>query len=122
MGPSYRNHLVESLDCSNGNFIQLLNMMTAARPKAKRQREPVPSLNGAESSKDQLLCRLELQQTVYAKTIERLERNSEEVDALRTGFSLLYDRSPVGYMTINARGHIYNVNGTVLNLLQYNRE
>ena len=104
-------------------------MMTAARPKAKRQREPVPLMNGGESTKDQLestkdqlLCRLELQQTIYTKTIAQLERNCDEAEALRTGFSLLYDRSPVGYMTIDKRGHIHNANGTAVNLLRFNRD
>ena len=83
---------------------------------------PPVAMNGAGSTKDQLLCRLELQQTVDAKTIEKLEQNRDEVEALRTGFSVLYDRSPVGYITIDKKGHIFNANSTVLQLLYYQRE
>lgn len=97
--------------------------MMTARPKSKREQAPVlPVVRSEGDSKDQFLRRLELQQTVNAKTIERLERNCDEVEALRAGFSLLYDRSPVGYITIDKRGHIYNANSTLLYLLEYKRE
>src|SRR4051812_17275129 len=90
-----------------------------ARPKPKRLPERVPHLMGNGEAKDELVCRLELQQTVYAETINRLERTREELETLRSGFSLLYDRSPVGYITFDKRGHIYNVNATALKLLGY---
>jgi PAS domain S-box-containing protein len=93
-----------------------------SRPKPKPVRAFTSHILGNENGrKDQLLCRLELQQTVYVETIRKLERNCDELETLRRGFSLLYDRSPIGYITFDKRGHIHNANAIALQLLGFER-
>ncbi len=92
-----------------------------SRPK-KPAPERVPRRPGAESdAKDQLLCRLEQQNTIFEEKIKQLERSRDDLESLRKNFSLVYDRSPVGYITFDKRGNIDNVNDTTLNLLGYER-
>lgn len=94
----------------------------SARPKARSASEPVPEATETESeTKDQLLCRLELEQTVAAETIQRLEHNRDELETLRADFSQLYENSPVGYMTLDKRGTIVSVNKTALRLLGFEK-
>lgn len=85
---------------------------------------PSPAPQAADNetaSKDALLCRRELEQTVATDKIQQLENSREELEALRSDFSLLYEHSPIGYMTLDKRGHIFNFNRTVLRMLGYDR-
>jgi PAS domain S-box-containing protein len=97
-------------------------VVMSARPKARSAPALVPKTTGAESeAKDHLLRRLELEQTIAAETIQRLEHDRQELDALRADFSKIYEQSPIGYMTLDKRGHIINVNTTALRLLGFER-
>src|SRR5262245_58376578 len=71
--------------------------------------------------KDQLLCDLELQQTVSEAQIKRLEHIREELEASQQGFMALYERSPIGYVTLDRRGHIYDANKSAADLLGFTR-
>lgn len=94
-----------------------------SRPKSKPARTVAPRAPVTESdAKDRLLCRLEQEQTVSAEKIEKLERECDELESLRKGFALVYERSPIGYITFDKRGHIHNANESALRLLGYKRE
>jgi PAS domain S-box-containing protein len=72
--------------------------------------------------KDQLLCRLELQQTLHIAKIQELEKLHAELAAARDAFEVLYEQSPVGYITFDSKGTIHNVNAVVLGLLGHGRK
>lgn len=100
----------------------MLSMMTPRQKAGPAPPGLVSDKTGTESTiKDQLLCRLELQHTVATETIQKLERSRDELESLRASFSVLYERSPFGYITIDKRGYIFNVNDTALRLLGYDR-
>lgn len=94
-----------------------------SRPKSKPVDALVPPVPGTQSdAKDELLCRLEQEQTIFTEKIEKLERERNDLNAWREGFDLVYDRSPIGYITFDKKGHVHNVNTTALNLLGYQRD
>lgn len=69
--------------------------------------------------KDQLLCHLELQQTLHIAKIQELEKLHAELASVRDAFDVLYEQSPVGYITFDSKGSIRNVNAALLDLLGY---
>lgn len=96
-------------------------MMLSAK---KQKHTPEPASFGREPKidpKDELLCRLELQQTLHIAKIQELEKLRAELESARGAFDLLYEQSPVGYVTLDCKGTIHNVNAAVLALLGYNR-
>ena len=72
--------------------------------------------------KDQHLCQLELQQTLHLAKIQELEKTQAELISARDAFDVLYEQSPVGYITFDSKGSIRNVNAATLALLGYDRK
>lgn len=99
-------------------------MLTAMTSRHKPKLGPgfVPRASESDDAKDRLLCRLEQQQTVFIEKIERLKRECDELESLRKRFALIYERSPIGYITFNKAGRIHDINETALRLLGYERE
>src|SRR3954452_8044345 len=93
----------------------------ASRDKTKRA--PAPERRETSPDfKDQLVCNLELQQTVAAAQIQKLEKSHAELETSRSSFDALYERSPIGYVTLDGRGHICDANLTAAKLLGFERE
>src|ERR1043166_8054216 len=84
----------------------------------KVTRQPGP----ADALKDQLLCELELQQTVAAAQIKHLLKIREDLETSRNSLAVLYDESPIGYVTLSSRGHIRDANASAARLLGISRE
>lgn len=74
------------------------------------------------SAKDQLLCTLELQQTLSAARINHLEKAAQELESFRDGFNALFERSPLGHLALDQRGHIQNANTAMAALMGCPRE
>src|SRR5262245_38242772 len=93
-------------------------MRTLKRP---RRSAPRNRGNGADA-KDELLCDLELKQTLAAKEIEKLERAQKELEDSRNDFAAIFAMSPIGYITLDQRGHVRNANDAFLALTGFDRE
>jgi PAS domain S-box-containing protein len=94
-------------------------MLSVKHPKHARS----PASMEAESAlKDQLLCRLEMQQTLHLAKIQDLEKFRAELGSARDAFAVLYEQSPIGYVTLDSRGHIQNVNAAFVALLGYGKK
>src|SRR5579862_8050817 len=98
-------------------------MLSTMSPRPKAKSAPLVPQTGAPGgdAKDQLLCELELQQTTATKALEKLEHYRDELQALKLDFSLLFENSPIGYLTLDLRGSILNMNATALTLLGFER-
>jgi PAS domain S-box-containing protein len=71
-------------------------------------------------AKDQLLCRLETQQTLLLAKIQELEKVGTE-SGKSIDFASLYERSPVAYITLDPKGHVRNANTAAIDLLKYEK-
>src|ERR1043165_3540638 len=60
--------------------------------------------------KDQLLCELELQRTVMAERVRSLEKTRDDLEHEHEALKAFYRESPIGYLTLSARGQILNAN------------
>jgi PAS domain S-box-containing protein len=90
----------------------------------KRKHAPDSVSFGRETEtgpKDQLLCRLELQQTIHLAKIQELEKLGAELESTRGAFEVLYEHSPVGYITLDHKGTVHNANAAILALLGRSR-
>src|SRR6185369_2997069 len=67
-------------------------------------------------------CNLELQQTIAAAQIRKLETVQADLETSRNSFVALYEQSPVGYVTLDRRGRIYDANATATGLLGFARK
>jgi PAS domain S-box-containing protein len=94
-------------------------MLSVKHPK--HARSPT-SIDAEAALKDQLLCRLEMQQTLHLAKIQDLEKLRTELESARDAFAVLYEQSPIGYITLDSRGHFQNVNAAFIALLGYSRK
>jgi PAS domain S-box-containing protein len=96
-------------------------MLSGKHPKTTPR--PVSFAKEAEAGlNDQLLCRLELQQTLHLAKIQELEKLHGELTSARDAFEVLYEQSPLGYITFDSTGGIRNVNTAMVALLGYTRK
>ncbi|HWD90854.1 MAG TPA: ATP-binding protein [Verrucomicrobiae bacterium] len=83
---------------------------------------PDPHVKDQEADpKDQLLCRLELQQTIHLARIRDLEKACAALETSQSGFATLYEQSPIAYVTLDSKGRIHNANTAALALLESGR-
>jgi PAS domain S-box-containing protein len=97
----------------------LITMLPVRHQKHARRST---SVEAEAALKDQLLCQLEIQQTLHLAKIQELEKVRAELESARDAFAALYEQSPVGYLTLDSRGNIHNVNAATLSLLGYTRK
>jgi PAS domain S-box-containing protein len=76
---------------------------------------------GELDPKDQLLCQLELQQTIHLAKIRELEKTCAALEASRSGFATLYEHSPIAFVTLDFNGRVHNANGAAITLLEFGR-
>jgi len=93
---------------------------------ATRAKTRHPPVSTSESErpvlKDPLLSDLELRLSIAARKIADLSRVRDELERSRDSMIALYEQSPVGYMTLDARGHVRNANASAARLLGMRRE
>ena len=69
-----------------------------------------------------LVHELQVHQIELEMQNDELRRAQQELEALRDNFSELYECAPVGYVTLNEKGHILEANLTVVRLLGVERQ
>jgi PAS domain S-box-containing protein len=72
--------------------------------------------------KDQLLCKLELQQTISAEQIRALKNARRELEESRNAFAIFYHQSPIAYVTFNRAGYVVESNRAAMILFGLEQE
>jgi PAS domain S-box-containing protein len=95
----------------------------AIRAKSRRRlsQRSRQTAKARAKSRDRLAGELESQHAVLAAKIDKLKKIHSELETARDNFAALYDKSPIGYITFDQRGHIHNVNATAATLLGLDR-
>jgi PAS domain S-box-containing protein len=65
--------------------------------------------------KDQLLCELELQQTVFTAQLDKIRQKLEETEESFTAF---YTNAPIGCLTLTPKGLVANANAAAISLFR----
>ena len=87
------------------------------REKTKRLSVQESDWRNDPNLKDQLLCELELQHTISAAQIQTLQNIQQELEESRNNFATLYQQAPIGFVTLNHRGHVEEANMVAERLL-----
>jgi PAS domain S-box-containing protein len=90
--------------------------------RVKRLRASGSRKRASVAERDELVYKLELQQTIAAREIEKLENVRRLLEESRNGFLALFEQSPVGLVIVDESGHIHNCNAAMLDIVGFERE
>ena len=95
--------------------------ITTLRKQAETRLASNNRLKARDIEKDMLIHELQVHQIELEMQNELIRENQEIIEESRRKFSDLFDFAPVGYLSLNTKGLVADINQTALGLTGFNR-